>query len=159
MAKYMVRLATAEDAELLTRLAALFGQEPMSDAVRGWLATGVDFGLVAEDANGSPVGAAWWRLPPVRNDDNPPAREVFAAVFPEHWRSGVGRLLFEELLARARAQPEIRAFAARPASALIRELLPRMGFVQVPRMDLPGAARAVIPELWSLRLHAGPSAG
>lgn len=75
--------------------------------VAGWMRPG-DAGFVAEDANGEPVGAAWYRMLP-RSDPGfgyvgTGVPELIIGVRPI-WRAhGVGRALLQRLCEHARAQ-------------------------------------------------------
>ncbi|MFC8682946.1 GNAT family N-acetyltransferase [Microbacterium ureisolvens] len=75
--------------------------------VAGWLRPG-DAGFIAEDANGEPVGAAWYRMLP-RSDPGfayvgTGVPELIIGVRPI-WRAhGVGRALLQRLCEHAAAQ-------------------------------------------------------
>lgn len=75
--------------------------------VAGWMRPG-DAGFVAEDANGEPIGAAWYRMLP-RTDPGfgyvgTGVPELIIGVRPI-WRAhGVGRALLQRLCDHARAQ-------------------------------------------------------
>jgi GNAT superfamily N-acetyltransferase len=75
--------------------------------VAGWMRPG-DAGFVAEDANGGPVGAAWYRMLP-RSDPGfgyvgTGVPELIIGVRPI-WRAhGVGRALLQRLCEHARAE-------------------------------------------------------
>jgi GNAT superfamily N-acetyltransferase len=69
----------------------------------GW-GRGGDVGVVAEDAEGRPVGAAWARVfdvPLVRGDGGAPVAELAIAVEPAARGAGVGASLLEALAAAA----------------------------------------------------------
>lgn len=78
----------------------------VSRYIAGWMRPG-DFGCVAEDLRGSPVGAVWARLFP----PNAPGSGFVAAGVPEltlgvnpYWRArGVGRALLQEIARRGAA--------------------------------------------------------
>ncbi|MCW3494032.1 GNAT family N-acetyltransferase [Microbacterium sp. SSM24] len=75
--------------------------------VAGWMRPS-DAGIVAEDANGEPIGAAWYRMLP-RTDPGfgyvgTGVPELIIGVRPI-WRAhGVGRALLQALCAQARTQ-------------------------------------------------------
>ncbi len=75
--------------------------------VAGWMRPG-DAGFVAEDGNGEPVGAAWYRMLP-RSDPGfgyvgTGVPELIIGVKPI-WRAhGVGRALLQSLCEHARAE-------------------------------------------------------
>ncbi|MFM8305059.1 MAG: N-acetyltransferase family protein [Actinomycetota bacterium] len=67
-----------------------------------------DFGVIAEDAAGRPLGAAWCRTFPAAAPGygfvSPEIPELSIAVLPTARGQGVGRALMERLVAHARAQ-------------------------------------------------------
>ena len=79
--------------------------------VTGWMRPG-DAGFVAEDANGEPVGAAWYRMLP-RSDPGfgyvgTGVPELIIGVRPI-WRAhGVGRALLQRVCERAQSQGHAR---------------------------------------------------
>ena len=92
-----------------------------------------DHGVIAEDDNGTALGAAWYRLLPAERpgwgyiDDATP--ELGIGVLPEHRNRGIGTALLTALIA---------ASAEYPALALSTEfenpaqhLYERLGFVRV----------------------------
>ncbi|CAM5336939.1 N-acetyltransferase family protein [Leifsonia shinshuensis] len=115
MAEFRIRQAAAEDARILADMlveaanwnalrarprVAVLEDPKVLRYVAGWKRPG-DFGCVAEDAHGAPVGACWARLFPA---DEPGSGFVAVGV-PEltlgvntQWRAqGVGRALLQEL--------------------------------------------------------------
>lgn len=115
MAGFRIRQAAAEDARILADMlveaanwnalrarprVAVLEDPKVLRYVAGWKRPG-DFGCVAEDVHGAPVGACWARLFPA---DEPGSGFVAVGV-PEltlgvnaQWRAqGVGRALLQEL--------------------------------------------------------------
>ncbi|GAA4146049.1 GNAT family N-acetyltransferase [Leifsonia shinshuensis] len=115
MAGFRIRQAAAEDARILADMlveaanwnalrarprVAVLEDPKVLRYVAGWKRPG-DFGCVAEDTHGAPVGACWARLFPA---DEPGSGFVAVGV-PEltlgvntQWRAqGVGRALLQEL--------------------------------------------------------------
>jgi GNAT superfamily N-acetyltransferase len=74
--------------------------------VAGWPGPG-DLGVIAEDPDGSPAGAAWARRFPADDPGYgfvaPDVPELSLAVAPEHRGRGVGSALLDALIDRARA--------------------------------------------------------
>ena len=116
-----VRAATAEDArfveDMLVEAATwsphrvapprdqVLAEPANAHYVEGWPRT-TDVGLVAEDASGEPVGAAWYRF---FDEDDPgygfvdaTIPEICIGVRAEHRGHGVGTLLLDRLNALAR---------------------------------------------------------
>ncbi|MEV8212245.1 GNAT family N-acetyltransferase [Leifsonia sp. NPDC077715] len=126
MNAFRIRPATGEDARVLTdmlveaanwdpvrarpRLSVL-EDRAVARYVAGWQRPG-DFGCVAEDAHGLPVGACWARLFPA----NAPGYGFVAVGVPEltlgvypYWRAqGAGRALLRELARTAAARGHAR---------------------------------------------------
>ncbi|MGH1551164.1 GNAT family N-acetyltransferase [Leifsonia poae] len=115
MNAFRIRPATGEDARVLTDMlveaanwdpgrarprVAVLEDRAVARYVAGWQRPG-DFGCVAEDAHGLPVGACWARLFPA----NAPGYGFVAVGVPEltlgvypYWRAqGAGRALLREL--------------------------------------------------------------
>ncbi len=121
MSAYRIRPATGEDARILAdmlveaangnaarpkpRVAVLEDPHALR-YLSGWMRPG-DFGSVAEDEHGAPIGACWARLFPA----NAPGSGFVAVGVPEltlgvnpQWRAqGVGRALLRALAAQAAA--------------------------------------------------------
>ncbi|WP_184540401.1 GNAT family N-acetyltransferase [Streptosporangium becharense] len=117
---YSLRVATADDADFLTdMLVAAVNWDPAREAVgrdrvlmdrqtaryvEGWPRPG-DLGVVAVEAGGQPVGAAWLRL---FSPDDPgygfvseDIPELSVGVLPLWRGKGVGRALLTEVAQRA----------------------------------------------------------
>lgn len=95
-----------------------------------------DLGMIAEDENGMPLGAAWLRLFKGEKrgygyvaDDIP---EVSVAVLPEYRGQGIGARLLEELLRMARARWRGVSLSVQEQNPAARLYL-RLGFVEVNR--------------------------
>lgn len=117
MPEFSLRTATADDEAFLVEMlyAALFvppGADPFPRSViespdlapyaSGFGTAHGDVGVVAELADGTPIGAAWGRLPTPDHpgfgyvDDDTP--ELSIAVAADHRGRGVGTALLTELL-------------------------------------------------------------
>ncbi|WP_369148434.1 N-acetyltransferase family protein [Streptomyces sp. R44] len=113
-----LRSATAQDAGFLTAilLEAFNWDRPRftldeilrtprhAHYVTGWPSPG-DFGVVAEDATGRPVGAAWARRFPATDPGygfvDPHVPELTVGVLPGHRGRGVGGALLDEVVRTA----------------------------------------------------------
>lgn len=145
-----LRRATAPDAALLLQMVALAADWRLDSDVRSvgevladpnvahyasrWPKPGDD-GWVADGADGSSVGAAWWRL---FSSDEPgygfvatEVPEVSIAVRPEHRGQGVGGVLMRRLIAHAQEEglPGLSLSVERENPAM--RLYVRLGFIQV----------------------------
>ncbi|MFI7277049.1 GNAT family N-acetyltransferase [Streptomyces sp. NPDC049879] len=104
--------------------------------VAGWPRPG-DFGVVAQDDDGTPVGATWAR--PLPADDPgyghvaPDIPEITLGVLPGHRGRGVGGALLDALVARAREEgvPAL-SLSVEDGNAAVR-LYRARGFVKVGR--------------------------
>lgn len=94
--------------------------------VEGW-GRPDDLGVIAEEADGRPVGAAWVRVLPVADGEN---AELAIAVLPESIGQGVGRAMLTRLLAEARGVYPCIYLSVRDSNPAIR-LYERAGFVVV----------------------------
>jgi len=126
MNAFRIRPATGEDARVLTDMlveaanwdpvrarprVAVLEDRSVARYVAGWQRPG-DFGCVAEDVHGLPVGACWARLFPA----NAPGYGFVAVGVPEltlgvypYWRAqGAGRALLRELARTAAARGHAR---------------------------------------------------
>jgi ribosomal protein S18 acetylase RimI-like enzyme len=144
-------MATARDAPFLAQMLALAagwrGSEPRSVGgvldrpelaryVDRWPRLG-DVGVVALDARGEPVGAAWWRF--FRADDpgygfvDEHTPELTIGVVADARGEGIGRALLDALIAEARSR-QVRALSlsVEPDNPA-RLLYERVGFVVVGR--------------------------
>ncbi|MGY6500997.1 MAG: N-acetyltransferase family protein [Acidimicrobiales bacterium] len=156
-----IRAATASDEPFLREmLVAAAGWRPDSewrtvDAVLavpafahyivGWPADG-DVGVVAEDEQHRPVGAAWYRyLPP---DDpgfgfvSPDVPEITIGVVADQRGRGVGRRLLVSLLEQATARGVPRVSLSVETDNTAMDLYADVGFDVVTEAD--GAATMVI---------------
>lgn len=101
--------------------------------VRGWGRAG-DLGVVAEDEEGQPLGAAWVRLlagaeknyPAIDND----VPELAIAVLPRYIGQGLGGWLLARLLEAAKPIHPAVVLSVREANPA-RRLYDRLGFVVV----------------------------
>ncbi len=139
-----IREATREDAPLLWRVLALAasmdgGDESIAVARRDpklavyveGFPRGDDLGLVALDAAGGALGAAWLRTgepseSKVWSEAVP--EETVIATLPEARRAGIGTALLEALLARAQERWPAVALSVREENPAVR-LYERLGFV------------------------------
>ena len=111
---------------------AVLADPLLAHYVVGWPGP-ADAGVVAEDGDGRPIGAAWWTFFPV--DD--PGFGFVGADVPElsigvvaSWRGGgVGTAMLTELLARADAEGLDRVSLSVEADNPARRLYERFGFV------------------------------
>ncbi len=73
----------------------------MNDYAGGWGRPG-DYGLIATDATGKNIGAAWYRDYSDKNAGTPvPDHEITIAVLWENQRRGIGQKLLSELMKQA----------------------------------------------------------
>lgn len=149
MTAFRIRPANREDARVLAdMLVEAANWNPASSRSRvtvledaavgryvaGWQRPG-DFGCVAIDRRGVPVGACWARLFPA----NDPGRGFVAAGVPEltlgvypHWRSqGAGRALLRELGRVAAARGHARLSLSVERANFAQRLYVSEGFVTV----------------------------
>ncbi|MFN8497692.1 MAG: N-acetyltransferase [Anaerolineae bacterium] len=94
--------------------------------VEGW-GQPDDLGVIAQDADGRPLGAAWVRVLPVADGEH---AELAIAVLPECIGRGVGGRLLTRLLAEARGVYPCIYLSVRDSNPAIR-LYERAGFVVV----------------------------
>lgn len=98
-----------------------------------------DVGWVAQDADGSSVGAAWWRFfsseEPGYGFFGSEVPEVSIAVRPEHRGQGVGGVLMRRLIAHAQEEglAGLSLSVERENAAL--RLYVRLGFIEVGGSD------------------------
>ncbi|OKH91275.1 acetyltransferase [Streptomyces uncialis] len=129
------------------------GTPDIAHYVTGWPRPG-DFGVVAEDDAGRPVGAAWARVFPADEPGyghvDPQVPELTIGVLPGHRGRGVGSALLDELVRLAErsgadglslsvedGNPAVRLYAARGFTAVGRE-----GASDTMLLPLPGASTA-----------------
>lgn len=153
MSAFRLRPATGEDARVLsdmlveaanwdpararTRVAVL-EDRAVSRYIAGWQRPG-DFGCVAEDARGVPVGACWARLFP----GNAPGYGFVAVGVPEltlgvypYWRAqGAGRALLRELARDAAARGHARLSLSVAHGNFAQRLYQSEGYVTVASQD------------------------
>jgi RimJ/RimL family protein N-acetyltransferase len=112
-----IRSATQEDLALLVELAQSFPQGEESPAVGGWMESD-DAGVVAEDEQGSPIGAAWYRRQHRSHGPGltPPtwSRELFVGVVPAHRRRGIAKKLVGRLIDEANDDCHVEELVALP---------------------------------------------
>ncbi|MGH2573647.1 MAG: GNAT family N-acetyltransferase [Actinomycetota bacterium] len=137
-------------------MAALFGHGAETGSVRDWPRAHWDFGLIAENEDGQPIGAAWWRQfggAPIGGEAST-WREVFLAVDSEYQGQGLGGNLLDELIARARAMPNTPRLIGRivegdERARRIQQMLVRRDFVEDRTWArFPGGS-----VLWSLNVQ------
>ncbi|MFF7813405.1 GNAT family N-acetyltransferase [Streptomyces sp. NPDC007945] len=113
-----LRPATADDADFLVemlleafnwkgprfRREEILATPHFAHYVTGWPRAG-DFGVVAEDASGEPVGAVWARTFPADDPGygyvDPEVPELTVGVLPGHRGRGVGGALLDAVVERA----------------------------------------------------------
>ena len=149
-----IRRATEADAALLLEMLSMAADWRADSGVRPvegvlaepslahyaaeWPKDGDD-GWVAEDANGRPVGAAWWRFfgsgDPGFGFVAQDVPEVSIAVRPQHRGRGVGSALMHRLISDAHEQAlnGLSLSVERENAAL--RLYARLGFVEVGGSD------------------------
>ena len=99
----------------MARLACVIEQRPLpaaDDRAVVALLPAPDVALIAQDADGRPLGAGWWvfREPPLlRGEDDGPLPELVMAVIESERGRGIGTALVEALAVRA--APEHPALA------------------------------------------------
>lgn len=83
----------------------ILAEPTLARYVDGWQRPN-DVGVIAEDTNGHPIGAAWWRYMPIDDPGfgfvSPTTPEISIAVVPASRRRGVGRLLLSALIGEAK---------------------------------------------------------
>lgn len=111
--------------------------------VQGWMRPG-DFGVIAEDRSGTPLGAAWVRLWTEHErgygyvqDDVP---ELAIAVEREHRSRGVGRAMLTRLLELMQGEGTPGISLSVRAGSSAQRLYEQMGFVRVPGTDVANRA-------------------
>ncbi|MFF2052254.1 GNAT family N-acetyltransferase [Leifsonia sp. NPDC058194] len=110
----------------------------VSRYIAGWMRPG-DFGCIAEDHNGTPVGACWARLFPA----NAPGSGFVAVGVPEltlgvnpQWRAhGVGRALLKEIARRGAATGVARLSLSVDRANFAQRLYVSEGYVTVASDD------------------------
>lgn len=154
MMPFSVRPAVPSDEPLLWQMlfeAAHMGEEghtsiravqerpDLAHYVAGWLRPG-DLGVVAETAQGEPMGAAWVRLLTADDpgygyvDDATP--ELAIGVVPTHRSVGVGTAMLTRLLELAKAHYSAISLSTRATNLPAVRLYERMGFQKVPGSDV-----------------------
>jgi len=126
---------------------SILDQPELAHYVRGWGRPG-DLGLLAEDAEGSPLGAAWLRLFDADDpgygfvDDQTP--ELSIALLPGARGWGTGSRLMAALLEQARAAGHRTvSLSVSPDSPALR-LYQQLGFVTVGQV---GGSLTMLKEL------------
>jgi GNAT superfamily N-acetyltransferase len=126
-------------------IAEVLADASVAHYAAGWPRAGDD-GVVAQDAEGLPVGAAWWRF--FTADDpgygfvDSDVPEVSVAVLPEHRGQGLGRVLMRQLveLAQDKGLSGLSLSVERDNFAMV--LYRELGFVEVG--GSPGAATMLL---------------
>lgn len=153
MSAFRIRPATGEDARVLADMlveaanwdplrtrsrAALLADHAVRRYVAGWQRPG-DFGCVAEDARGVPVGACWARLFP---GDDPGygfvgvgVPELTLGVYPTWRAQGAGRDLLRELGRTAAARGHARLSLSVGHGNFAQRLYVSEGYVTVASRD------------------------
>ena len=114
--------------------ADVLAEPSLAHYAAGWPMAG-DAGCVAEMADGTLIGAAWWRLFPSEDPGygfvDAAVPEVAVAVVPEHRVEGVGSALMQQLieLAVEEALPGLSLSVERDNEAL--SIYQGLGFVEV----------------------------
>ncbi|MFH8620091.1 GNAT family N-acetyltransferase [Streptomyces sp. NPDC017979] len=159
-----LRPATAQDVDFLAEMLLtafnwdrprftrdeLLGTPHIAHYVTDWGKPG-DFGVVAEDESGNPVGAAWARTFPADDPGygyvGPGVPELTLGVLPGHRGRGTGGALLDALVKAAIEQPvEGLSLSVEDGNAAVRLYMTR-GFLAVGRegssdtmlLDLPQA--------------------
>lgn len=153
MNAFRIRPATGEDARVLAHMlveaanwnpvrarsrVTVLEDRTVMRYVDGWQRPG-DFGCVAEDARGVPVGGCWARLFPA----NAPGRGFVAVGVPEltlgvyaQWRAqGAGRALLRELGTAAAARGHARLSLSVHRGNFAQRLYLSEGYVTVASLD------------------------
>ncbi|MGO4533995.1 GNAT family N-acetyltransferase [Leifsonia sp. 2MCAF36] len=153
MYPFRIRPATGQDARVLADMlveaanwnpvlsrsrVTVLEDRAVTRYVAGWQRPG-DFGCVAEDAGGVPVGACWARLFPA----NAPGHgfvavgvpELILGVYPQ-WRArGAGRALLRELATTAAARGHARVSLSVQRGNFAQRLYVSEGYVTVASRD------------------------
>jgi RimJ/RimL family protein N-acetyltransferase len=128
-----IRDATQEDLAFLVEVAEGFRQGEESPALGGWMESD-DAGVVAEDEQGRPIGAAWYRRQHCSRSSGlePPwwSREIFVGVVPAHRGRGIAKQLVGRLIDKANEDRHVEVLVALPApeSEEARRLCLHFGF-------------------------------
>lgn len=166
-----IRPAVADDAGFLTHMLTLAADWRPGAAVRteaetladpalahyvtGWPRPG-DGGVVALEAAGHPLGAAWFRCfeadHPGFGFISPTTPEVSIAVLPAARRTGVGTALMVALVDTARARAIPRLSLSVEVDNPARRLYERLGFTVCSRSS--GAVTMVL-EIAAAQTHTG----
>lgn len=149
MSGYRIRPAVGEDARALADMlveavnwnpvrarprVTVLEDPVVSRYIAGWMRPG-DFGCIAEDAHGVPVGACWARLFPA----NAPGSGYVAVGVPEltlgvnpQWRArGVGRALLQETARHGAAKGVARLSLSVDRANFAQRLYVSEGYVTV----------------------------
>ncbi|WP_313543333.1 GNAT family N-acetyltransferase [Leifsonia aquatica] len=149
MSGYRIRPAVGEDARTIADMlveavnwnavrmrprVTVLEDPVVSRYIAGWMRPG-DFGCVAEDLRGSPVGACWARLFPADAPGTgfvaPGVPELTLGVNPQ-WRArGVGRALLKEVGRRGAASGVARLSLSVERSNFAQRLYVSEGYVTV----------------------------
>jgi GNAT superfamily N-acetyltransferase len=129
-----VRKLVPDDESVLTELARSFSEEGDTRAFEDWgKGLPTDYGLAELDADGHVKGAMWYRRD-VYNE--PEVRELFVAVYPAFWRTGVATRLWPLLRTHAVEDRPVELLVGGPAHRVAVKLLRRSGFENGERWSL-----------------------
>lgn len=121
------------------------------DYTRDWPGQRGDFGVIAEDENGKPVGAAWYRDYPRKElSKDISTYELSIALIPEARGKGTGKKLMVCLLEGAKAQGvEGLVLQVRPENKRAKALYLQIGFQTISQSP-EGYDVMVSPKLASI---------
>ena len=104
---------------------------------RDWLNQRDDFGLIAEDEQGVPLGAAWYRDYPVpESDGGIPSHELVMALLPQARGKKIGKKLLTGLIDSASKNgiSEL-SLIVRENNEIAKALYDKIGFTAIKKTD------------------------